>query len=552
MPPQVVHLPDGQHITVTPVFAGLFFKSNELSTVHSTSHHHAFPIGWSIVIHTEDRDKAGPPARPRSQLEDKAERVDGTTSDSPGERPEPRVHAFTTPTLDSDCLFISSISNPNSDHFKPAASPTRQIAMMLWVTLYWYFHQRAPRTELTNKDSMNTPEAGRPLGEWRVRVKKDGVFRGRNLIPKLERMGLIATHDSSVGTSKDPDAGWSHMFVSQRMFWQIPERLFLFTLQPNPKSNNTGLLSYPGSPSSSRPGSPTQFDLNITSPLSNPEAFDLPVHPPIVLTSAPSFPIGPYFSASHLPTYYPPPPLQYTFTNHTRHPVRPKPPRMGEIFYMRYIPSVGQYLSFRVASNAPAPVPYTGPVGSKPPPHPHLSLMTDTALLQYWHANPRVSAFWGQYAAGLLDAALRSHHSFPVIGMWDGVPFGYFELYWVKEDVLGRHVGGAAADDWDRGCHVLIGEEWARGRVQSWLTSLVHWAFSSDYRTMSMCLEPRVDNARYVYGLPGRGGSDGLTEDRFIQHLEYAGFTKEREIAFPHKQAWFGRLRRENWVGPGL
>jgi len=39
---------------------------------------------------------------------------------------------------------------------------------------------------------------------------------------------------------------------------------------------------------------------------------------------------------------------------------------------------------------------------------------------------------------------------------------------------------------------------------------------------------------------------------RFIQHLEFAGFTKEREIAFPHKQAWFGRLRRENWDGPAL
>jgi hypothetical protein len=39
---------------------------------------------------------------------------------------------------------------------------------------------------------------------------------------------------------------------------------------------------------------------------------------------------------------------------------------------------------------------------------------------------------------------------------------------------------------------------------------------------------------------------------RFIQHLEYAGFTKEKEITFPHKQAWFGRLRRESWEGPAL
>jgi len=43
-----------------------------------------------------------------------------------------------------------------------------------------------------------------------------------------------------------------------------------------------------------------------------------------------------------------------------------------------------------------------------------------------------------------------------------------------------------------------------------------------------------------------------LTVRRFIQHLEYAGFTKEKEISFPHKQAWFGRLTRENWIGPAV
>jgi hypothetical protein len=174
---------------------------------------------------------------------------------------------------------------------------------------------------------------------------------------------------------------------------------------------------------------------------------------------------------------------------------------MGEVFYTRFVPSVGQYLSFRVASISPKPVPYMGPAGPNPPistqqQQSRLLAMPDSALLESWHANPRVSKFWGEYAAGFLTAALQSRHSFPVIGLWDGVPFGYFELYWVKEDLLGRYTGSSAVDDWDRGCHVLIGEEWARGRVQSWLTSLVHWMFCADYRTMSICLEPRVDNTR--------------------------------------------------------
>jgi hypothetical protein len=483
MGPQIIHLPDGQSFTVTPVFAGLFFKSNELST-----HTNAFPIGWTIVIHTEDNN------------DDDEGKANHATPGQPEKRPH--IHGFKQPTLQNDSLFISSISNPSSSDFKPAASPTRQIAMMLWVTLYWYFHQSPPSTTLTTEASKLTPKSGKPRGEWRVRVKRDGVLRGRNLIPKLERMGLIASFNSAVGTAmEDSDDLWANMFVSRRMFWQIPGRLFLFTLQPVGNRGGTAGRSYPGSPTPSRPGSPASGEhATIPPQLALAEAGDLPgAAPPASLTSVPSFPIGPFFSASHLPTYYPPPPLQYTITNHVRHPLRPKPPRMGEVFYTRFIPSVGQYLSFRVASVSPKPVPYMGPVGPKPPVPPpssaNLLSMTDSALLEMWHANPRVSNFWGQYAQNMLANALQSRHSFPVIGLWDGVPFGYFELYWVKEDLLGRYAG-AAIDDWDRGCHVLVGEEWARGRVQSWLTSLVHWMFCADYRTMSICLEPRVDNAR--------------------------------------------------------
>jgi hypothetical protein len=168
---------------------------------------------------------------------------------------------------------------------------------------------------------------------------------------------------------------------------------------------------------------------------------------------------------------------------------------MGEVFYSRYLPSVGQYLSFRVASNSPKPVPYLGPVGQKAAENQHLTTLSDTSLLQMWMSSPRVSAFWGQYHQNFLTDAFQSRHSFPVIGMWDGVPFGYFEIYWVKEDILGRQLG-SESQDWDRGLHVLVGEEWARGRVPTWLSGLVHWCLTADYRTMNICLEPRVDNER--------------------------------------------------------
>lgn len=159
--------------------------------------------------------------------------------------------------------------------------------------------------------------------------------------------------------------------------------------------------------------------------------------------------------------------------------------------------------------------------------------MSDAALLQSWMAKPRVSEFWGDYHGEFLSNVLNMAHSFPVIALWDGIPFGYFEIYWVKEDILGQNLG-READDWDRGLHVLIGEEWARGRVPVWLSSLIHWCLTSDYRTMSICLEPRIDNAR------------------FLQRLESMGFSKERQVSFPHKQSWHVRMRRDQWQGPTI
>ncbi|PSR77929.1 acyl-CoA N-acyltransferase [Coniella lustricola] len=545
MSSSTVRLPDGQTFTVQPVFAGLFFKSDDLNRHHPSP----FPIGWTIVIHTRDDETSNgrndPDAMAVDQERPSSASAAGAAASPSSERHtshESHVHSFSKPTLQKDSLYISSISNPPASEFKEPASPTRQLAMMLWISLYWYFHQPAPSKTLpTTDNSRGTPADGRPRGDWRISIERDGVLRGRNLLPKLERMGLIASLDSAVCWSFDDlDKEWDNMFVSQQMFWQTPSRLFLFTLQPTSKH----AMSPPGSPvSSSRPSTPVRH--RETSPryqqAKSPVyqlAADVPgASPPQNLLASPSFPVGPYFSSSHLPTYYPPAALQYTFSNNTRHPVRPKPPRMGEVFYTRFVPSVGKYLSFRVASSSSQPVPYLGPVSqssaeASSDSHVHLTTLCDMVLMQMWMSKPRVAKFWGGYQANFLANALASKHSFPVIAMWDGIPFGYFEIYWVKEDILGRYINNA--QDWDRGIHVFIGEEWARGQVSAWLSSLAHWIFGADYRTTSVCIEPRVDNIR------------------FIQHLQSGGFVGEQEVSFPHKQSWFGRLRRENWLGPSL
>ena len=123
MVPSILHLPNGQTVTVSPVFAGLSFKANDLNI-----HHSIFPPGWTIVLESENDKNEEPPLE--SETDDKFH--------YPKRR---QVHRFKTPTLRHDNLFISSISNPSNTDFKPATSPTRQIAMMLWVTLSWYFHQ---------------------------------------------------------------------------------------------------------------------------------------------------------------------------------------------------------------------------------------------------------------------------------------------------------------------------------------------------------------------------------------------------------------------------
>jgi hypothetical protein len=171
MAPILLYLPNGHSLTVTPVFGGLFFKSNDLNL-----HNSVFPAGWTIVIHSED-------------YTDEPDNGELKDNDKPPKRRH-NIHRYKQPTLQNDSMFISSISNPSNSDFQPAASPTRQIAMMLWITMYWYFHQPAPPLYLTTEASNKTPIEGKPRGEWRIYIKREGIFRGRNLLPKLERMGL--------------------------------------------------------------------------------------------------------------------------------------------------------------------------------------------------------------------------------------------------------------------------------------------------------------------------------------------------------------------------
>ena len=124
MAPSIIYLPNGQTITVSPVFAGFSFKANDLNI-----HHSIFPPGWTIVLESGDDE-----TEDMTTATEEKDLPYGYSNKKPSGK-------FKRPTLHNDNLFISSISNPSNIDFKPATSPTRQIAMMLWATLSWYFHQ---------------------------------------------------------------------------------------------------------------------------------------------------------------------------------------------------------------------------------------------------------------------------------------------------------------------------------------------------------------------------------------------------------------------------
>jgi hypothetical protein len=86
------------------------------------------------------------------------------------------------------------------------------------------------------------------------------------------------------------------------------------------------------------------------------------------------------------------------------------------------------------------------------------------------------------------------------MGCLDDEPFGYFEIYWAKENRIAPYYD---VDDFDRGWHVLIGEPHMRGKrfVTAWLPSISHYLFLDDDRTQRIVIEPRADNFKMIRNL---------------------------------------------------
>ncbi len=199
-------------------------------------------------------------------------------------------------------------------------------------------------------------------------------------------------------------------------------------------------------------------------------------------------------------------PLQYRLSNGKRHPQRA--PRQSGTVYRRYVPEIDATISLRT-----------------------LDPQRDLEVFSRWQNDPRVAAFWEmtgsqQEHREYLQALLADPKVHPLIGCFDDEPFGYFEAYWAREDRIAPYYD---VHDYDRGIHMLVGEQRFRGahRIGAWLPALAHFLFLDDARTQRVVAEPRADNAK------------------MIGYLQRSGFYREKEFDFPHKRAAMMILPRE-------
>ncbi|MNO99429.1 N(6)-hydroxylysine O-acetyltransferase [compost metagenome] len=201
-------------------------------------------------------------------------------------------------------------------------------------------------------------------------------------------------------------------------------------------------------------------------------------------------------------------PQQMVVSDGKRHPLRPPKPR-GEV-YRRFDARLGAWISLRT-----------------------VDIDEDLGRFNRWQNSPRVASFWQEQGSleqhrEYLSKLQDDPHTLTLIGCFDDQPFAYFEAYWAREDRIAPFYG---ADAYDRGIHMLVGEEQHRGphKVASWLSALVHYLFLDDPRTQRVVAEPRADNTK------------------MIGYMQGQGFYCQKEFDFPHKRAALMALERERF-----
>lgn len=200
---------------------------------------------------------------------------------------------------------------------------------------------------------------------------------------------------------------------------------------------------------------------------------------------------------------------RWTQSHKVRHPLRPV--EEPGVFYSRYVPAIGKHISFEM-----------------------LDLDRHLDVFHEWQNQKRVAHFWEldkpkEELRTYLEAVHQDPHHFPAIASVDGVPAGYFEIYWVAEDRLGPYFD---YQPFDRAFHFLIGNKSTLGKsyFNSFVESITHFLFLEDARTRTLLAEPRADNIALLH---------------YLSKFPY--WEKRYEFDFPHKRAALLASRREDF-----
>lgn len=147
----------------------------------------------------------------------------------------------------------------------------------------------------------------------------------------------------------------------------------------------------------------------------------------------------------------------------------------------------------------------------------------DLDLLHTWMNDPEVARFWDKAwprdrVASYLCDQDRSAHSKPYLGVLDGVPMSYWELYRADLDPLAEHY---FAREHDAGVHLLLGPAEFRGQGlgAALLRTVAGWQLDADPAAGRVVAEPDVENLRS------------------IRSFQRAGFHRAGEMDLPTKRA---------------
>lgn len=148
----------------------------------------------------------------------------------------------------------------------------------------------------------------------------------------------------------------------------------------------------------------------------------------------------------------------------------------------------------------------------------------DLALISRWMNDPAVAAFWELAGPdAVTEAHLRDQiggdgRSVPCLGVLDGTPMSYWEVYRADLDALARHY---PARPHDTGLHLLIGGVADRGRGLG--TSLLR-------AVADLVLDHRAQCARVI-------AEPDLRNTPSVSAFLSAGFRFAAEVDLPDKRA---------------